>query len=187
MVSSLSPPRMMIDDRVYVRDELYEWIPAVVQEVEEDRVLVRIELPNDWDKTTIDIAVDPRENEGGDDDAPIPPPLHQQLRWVELRDYYNHRLPLQNNESTEHTPCRGGDMAELKHVHEAALLYQVKERHCNLERPYTRVGGDILVAVNPCQWIPGLYSRDQQRFYFEKFGKAKQPAASGTYMGAIIV
>ena len=182
MASSLSPPRMTIDERVFVRDQQYEWLPAVVQEVEEDRVLVRIELPKDWNKTTVEIEVDPREKEGGDDDAPIPPLLDQQLRWVELRDYFNHRLPLQNSEITEHTTCRGGDMAELKHVHEAALLYQVKERHCKLERPYTRVGGDILVAVNPCHWIPGLYSRDQQRFYFEKFGKAQQPTTSGTFV-----
>jgi hypothetical protein len=54
-------------------------------------------------------------------------------------------------------------MAELPHLHEAAILYQVKERHV-LEKPYTRVG-EIVVAINPCQWIEGLYSKEEQEKY----------------------
>jgi myosin heavy subunit len=148
------------EDRVYVRDDQFEWLPAVVLEVEDDRVLVRIELPDDWNKTT---CVPERGDTTG-----VP---HSQLsnndnevRWVLLKDYYNHRLPLQNARL-----CR--DIAELEHLHEAAILYQIKERHCNFDKPYTRVG-EIIVAVNPCQWMHGLYSAERQQFYFENLTKA---------------
>ena len=42
-------------------------------------------------------------------------------------------------------------------------MYQLKNRHAN-KMPYTRVG-DIVVALNPSQWIPQLYSPETQRAY----------------------
>ena len=38
-------------------------------------------------------------------------------------------------------------MADLPHIHEAAVLYNLKD-HPGDRAPYTRVG-DIVVAVNP--------------------------------------
>eukprot|EP00957_Ditylum_brightwellii_P187891 14306152-Ditylum_brightwellii.AAC.1 len=57
------------------------------------------------------------------------------------------------------------DMADLPFLHEAAILYNLRERHGN-GIPYTRVG-DIVVAMNPFQWIDGLYSQEKQAFYSE--------------------
>jgi hypothetical protein len=54
-------------------------------------------------------------------------------------------------------------MADLAHLHEAAILYNLKRRHFD-GNPYTRVG-DIMVALNPFQWIDGLYSEEKQLFY----------------------
>ena len=55
------------------------------------------------------------------------------------------------------------DMADLAYLHEAAILYNLKLRHAK-SLPYTRVG-DIVVAVNPFQWIDGLYSSQKQALY----------------------
>lgn len=54
-------------------------------------------------------------------------------------------------------------MADLHFLHEAAILYNLKQRHAQ-NLPYTRVG-DIIVAVNPFQWIDGLYSSEKQSLY----------------------
>ena len=55
------------------------------------------------------------------------------------------------------------DMADLHYLHEAAILYNLKQRH-GQNLPYTRVG-DIVVAVNPFEWIDGLYSSEKQAIY----------------------
>jgi myosin heavy subunit len=145
-------------DHVYVRDTHYEWLPAVVEEVHEenDQVLVRIDLPKDWKTTTL-----------------LHPNDAYKKRWISLQDYNDHVLPLQNS-----IQCR--DMAELTHLHEAEILYQVKQRHCVADKPYTRVG-DIMVAMNPCRWIHSLYSVEQQNFYFEHFGKPNPKENSGKF------
>jgi hypothetical protein len=147
-----------VGDRVYIRDEHFAWLPAVVVELSIDnKVLVRIDLPKNWRQTTVTSGAAPDAKGNLKQEA-------AEQRWVLLKDYYNHRLPLQNGRV-----CR--DMAELDHVHEAEILYQIKERHCIMQKPYTRVG-EIIVAVNPCQWIPSLYSVEKQQFYTNNFSKA---------------
>lgn len=54
-------------------------------------------------------------------------------------------------------------MADLHYLHEAAILYNLKLRH-GRSLPYTRVG-DIVVAVNPFEWIKSLYSTEKQVVY----------------------
>jgi myosin V len=46
---------------------------------------------------------------------------------------------------------------------QAAILYNLKTRHSS-ERPYTRTG-DILIAVNPYQWIDELYTEEKRTYY----------------------
>ena len=146
----MSAPEMVHSpgDGVYVRDVKYEWLPAVVEEVDEEgnRLLVRIELPKEWKSTTLLYPTDAYKK-----------------RWISLKDYGDQGLPLQNS-----IQCR--DMAELTHLHEAEILYQIKQRHCIADRPYTRVG-DMMVALNPCRWIHSLYTVEQQNFYFDHFAK----------------
>ena len=153
-----------VGDRVFVRDEHYVWLPARVLELEDDRALVRIDLPEHWDETTA--LIDPAKQEVS---TALPD------RWVPLSQYFNHRLPLQN----DHTESTFRDLAELPNFHEASMLQQLKERHCR-QLPYTRVG-EILVAINPCQWIPDLYSRDQQRLYHQLFGGERKVHLNGTW------
>jgi myosin-5 len=133
--------------KVFVQDPAFTWIPAKIIATDgEHLVKVQIELPPDWNKTTLDtkktLALDKSE------------------QWVDLNDYHDHKLPLQNSKAVR-------DIAELAHLHEAAILYQIKARHA-LQKPYTRVG-EIIIAVNPCQWIDGLYSQDLQKLYAKHF------------------
>ena len=161
--STISSAFNAVGDRVFVRDEHYAWLPATVVQLEEDRALVRIDWPSDWNKTTV--LVGPSHPNA---EAP-------QEQWVALCEYFNHQLPRQS----DNTSCR--DLADLSHLNEAIVLYQLKERHCR-RLPYTRVG-NIIVAVKPCQWIPDLYSRKQQRYYYQLFGSANQDYPNGTSVG----
>jgi myosin-5 len=134
--------------KVYVRDEQFAWIPATIIDKDEGRVKVRIDLSLDWERTTCTTHITKKLE------------LNGQERWVELNEYYNDLLPLQNDKAVR-------DIAELPNLHEAAVLYQIKNRHA-LKQPYTRVG-EIIIAVNPCEWMPELYSLEQQRIYARHF------------------
>jgi myosin heavy subunit len=133
-----------LDDRVFVKDAKFAWLPATVVQCTHDEVLVNLALPSDWRATT----------KGSKREMP-------KERWVKLDDYKDRALPFQN------TGKASRDMADLPHLHEAAILYQIKERH-TMQRPYTRVG-EIVVAVNPCSWIKDLYSADQGVLYAKNF------------------
>lgn len=135
-----------VGDRVFVKDATFAWLPATIVCCEKDRVLVETGLSSDFLETT----------EGVDGAS------FQEQRWINLDDYRDRVLPLQNevNGSTR-------DCADLPHLHEAAILYQIKERH-GKEKPYTRVG-EIVVAVNPCKWIKDLYSLTLSKLYAKSF------------------
>ena len=154
----LQPNSLDVGDKVYVHDDHHVWVPAIILESEPDRVLVQISLPTNWKETTL---VDPTTTLWNNHHAEEEPVEHAARRWIQLDDYKDRQLPLQN----ETVAC---DMANLRHLHEAAVLYQIKHRHLT-HKPYTRVG-DIVVAMNPCHWsIPHLYSAQEQHFYAKHF------------------
>lgn len=187
-----------IGDRVYVRDVQYEWLPAIVEDVQEHEVLVRITLPDDWYKTTIrhdtinnnDDGVDNVEEER--DDEHVNHTIHRkgidvidgEQRWEKLVDYFNHHLPLQNKDNVhddENEKTKGcHDMSRLLYINEAELLYQIKRRYCSFDQPYTRIttapssSGSMsttvmMVAVNPCRYIPSLYTIEKQQYYINLY------------------
>ena len=84
------------------------------------------------------------------------------VRTVDLSSYDRGELPLQNIDSRENLFGKR-DMADLPFLHEAAILYNLKQRHADMQ-PYTRVG-DIVVAVNPFRCISNLYSDETRRLY----------------------
>jgi myosin-5 len=143
----MDPSFNSVGDDVYVRDDRFEWLPATILELnkESDSALVQIKIPSNWKLTTVlDGGASSRDTKTNDQ------------RWVSLNDYFNDKLPLRGHQIVR-------DMADLPHLHEASILYQVKERHAQ-QKPYFRVG-EIVVAVNPCQWIADLYSIENQRAY----------------------
>ena len=49
---------------------------------------------------------------------------------------------------------------------QAAILYNLKARHV-AAKPYSRVA-DIIIAVNPYQWLTDLYAEKVRMHYAEK-------------------
>lgn len=141
------PEPLQENDKVYVSDEEYGWLPARVLELPSENhcmARVRIELPKSWDNYMI----------------------NKSERWIDLTEYPNSLLPKQNRKSVR-------DVADMEYIHEAPLLYQLREGHLR-EKPYTRVG-DIIIAVNPCKWIDGLYSIDKQALYARNLAIKEAP------------
>lgn len=83
-----------------------------------------------------------------------------QERKVKSAEYKGFDLPKQNNIVVD-------DLTDLKYLHEAAILYNLKERYETKELPYTR-SGDLIISINPFYWIPHLYSETVRRRYAQK-------------------
>lgn len=143
----MEPSTNKVGDDVFIHDPLFEWIPATILALDKQTKMasVQIKLPPDWKETTY-LCESSTANMSTSLDT----------RTISLTEYKNHMLPLRSDQLVR-------DMADLPHLHEASILYQVKRRHAE-HKPYTRVG-EIVVAVNPCQWIPSLYSLDNQQAY----------------------
>jgi myosin-5 len=141
-------------EQVYVKDDRYGWVPASVvrpASVEEGdgKVSVQVQVPMDWEESVMNPAPLMEEAEA------------QKIRSIRLSDYPGRQLPRQNSGGEAKA-----DLTDLKELHEAAVLYNLKERHFR-SQPYTRVG-DILVAVNPYKWIDGLYDKQKQDYYVDR-------------------
>lgn len=140
--------------QVYIRDDQFVWLPGTIVDgdAEAGRLKVRIELPPGFFSHT-----DIPNNAAARAAAAR---LHHEERWIDLNDYMNHHLPLQNDKTVR-------DVAQLSHLSEASLLYMVKARHAK-KQPYTRCG-DIVIAMNPCEPLSELYTTEQQRLYAKTF------------------
>lgn len=146
---------------VYIADEAYAWLPANVLKADGDEVTVNVSLPKTWHDNTIlspDSTVDDLEDAlSSSDGANVEDGAA--IRVVNLKDYPRNELPLQNRKGS----LGKRDMADLPFLHEAAILYNLKQRHFD-EQPYTRVG-EIIVAMNPFMWMNDLYSQKTRDLY----------------------
>lgn len=171
-----------VHDKVYIRDDIFEWLPAIVLEVESNRALVAIQLPYDWDETTVVPLSGVMKSSLSDRSKSTSPSLsydqlNLQHRWVYFRDYLNGKLPLQNRK----TSCRDivTDL-ENSYMHEAEILYQIKFRYTSSsQNPYTRVGTIGLIAINTnvsndnnagrSIGSNSMYSVERQRAYGKRY------------------
>ena len=155
-------------DSVFIRDEIYSWIPANVLEYHQDYAFVAIDLPKSWAESTVltDVAIEFQEIHLSMKDVRIEERKRleskyripsSKLRKIWYEEYASCDLPLQNDE--EGKP----DMADLVELHFAAILYNLKARHFQ-RKPYTRVG-DIIIAMNPFSWINELYEPGTRDLY----------------------
>lgn len=147
---------------VYIQDDAYSWLPArVVERKKDGDVEVAITLSENWHATTV---LSPNSTVLDLEEAQFRPGVDIPViyRTVDLSDYDRGELPLQNIDSRGNFLGKR-DMADLPFLHEAAILYNLKQRHSNLQ-PYTRVG-DIVVAMNPFRWIDNLYSEETRQLY----------------------
>jgi len=92
-------------------------------------------------------------------------------------------LPFQNANMPENGFA---NMTTLDHLHEAALLHNLRRRMFAGGCPYTYTA-DIVIALNPYRWYPELYTDDVRKEYLV-FDKAKLPphayaTSSNAYSG----
>ena len=147
---------------VYIRDDVYAWLPAKLTSKvlpTDKTVTVELSLPADWHQFTsnsshpsLDKSTTAIDAEGNTDEKRI-------LRKVKLSDYKDSVLPLQNVDKDGNLIGKN-DLADLHFLHEAAVLYNLKDRHSR-GVPYTRVG-DIIIAVNPFD-VSEIFILNQQR------------------------
>ncbi|CAH0481974.1 unnamed protein product [Peronospora belbahrii] len=147
--------------RVFIPDEELVWVPATVLSVDASGKVFRVRV--DPLPGTADFS----------DDVNVP----AKERTIDLKeDGMPDSLPLQNGEieddehdsnvvKTQH--CVGAeDMCKLGHLHEPAIVYNVRKRFFAKE-PYTYTG-KIVVAVNPYNWIKEHYSEELRELYTQR-------------------
>lgn len=131
---------------VYVFDKELAWLPARLVSQEGDSAVVSI--PTYADEGSI-------LTDGG----------KGAKSWreekISLKNYPGKQLPLQNLKGGKLVMVQ--DMVDLPFLHEAAILYNLKDRHTRAF-PYTRTG-DIVIAVNPYQWLTDIYTEEVQKKY----------------------
>jgi hypothetical protein len=146
--SNLSSSEDQEKKSIYIRNIHYGWLAGTVLEEHEGQSLVQVHWP-DPATTVVHNSTDKAAN-----------------IIVRHEDYPGGKLPLQNLQAKR-------DMVDLVHLHEAGILFNLMRRHANLQ-PYTRVG-DILVAMNPFQWVDSLYTTELKHEYAHTiFGKGRE-------------
>ena len=124
-----------------MKDDNHGWLPSKVLSLDSEskpNTIVHVEV-------TVPILV---HGDGVADTDTNEYEYEKQERKVNLKDYENETLPLQNMDEGGNSIVVP-DMCDLPSLHEAAILYNLKARHEDL-KPYTRVG-DIVIAMNPFQ------------------------------------
>jgi len=139
-----------VANNVYIRSDEFAWIPARL--VEQDKDTAKVAIPQYESEEFI-------MSDGGKGAIGFKSAI------VKLKDYQGRALPLQNCGS-DGTLKEVDDMVDLPYLHEAAILYNLKKRHCD-GKPYSRVA-DIVIAVNPYQWLVDLYTEKVRMHYAQK-------------------
>uniref|UniRef100_H3GLV4 Myosin motor domain-containing protein n=1 Tax=Phytophthora ramorum TaxID=164328 RepID=H3GLV4_PHYRM len=139
-------PSVAVGARCYIPDADAAWLPVYVEEVNEQKRLVTVRVQR------------PRKDQQDDDSADHDDSDRsgeQRLVAIDVG------FPPQNPQLSR---CNHGldNMIELNHLHEAAILRNLKKRF-RARMPYTYTG-DICLAVNPYQWLdeqykPGLHQK----------------------------
>eukprot|EP00588_Corethron_pennatum_P021465 CAMPEP_0194317724 /NCGR_PEP_ID=MMETSP0171-20130528/14450_1 /TAXON_ID=218684 /ORGANISM="Corethron pennatum, Strain L29A3" /LENGTH=743 /DNA_ID=CAMNT_0039074427 /DNA_START=42 /DNA_END=2269 /DNA_ORIENTATION=- len=81
--------------------------------------------------------------------------------------YASGALPRANVHPESGAPVQVADLCDLTYLNEPAILYNLGARHA-AGLPYTRTG-DIVIAVNPYQWMAELYGDDNKGRYADHY------------------
>jgi myosin-5 len=137
-------------NNVYIRSDEFAWVPARL--VEQDKETAKVAIPQ----------YEAEEFIASDGGAAA---VGFKSAVVKLKDYPGRMLPLQNC-GKDGTLTEVDDMVDLPYLHEAAILFNLKARHIQ-GKPYARVA-DIVIAVNPYQWMTDLYTDEVRMHYAQK-------------------
>ena len=156
---------------VFTRDPAYDWIPGRTMDdnieandgvhstdiSKKNHITSKVDSGEKWDTTT---ALDPKYKISS-------------TTKVNLSEYAGNVLPLQNRDNKTGEPMSKSDLADLEHLHEAAMLHNSKEGDV-LKASYSRVG-DIVIATNLFTCIDGLNSEKQQSFCADRLTWSRAP------------
>ena len=143
-----------VGDDVYIRSEEYGWVwvPAPVMS------------PSDQDDDMVQVSVQQYESEDYTRSDAGRSAVGFKSVQVKLEDYSSNTLP-QANTGPDHALRVVDDLKDLPYIHEAAILYNLKSRHLN-GLPYCRIGNlDMIVAMNPYQWLENLHHDQTKNQY----------------------
>ena len=59
-------------------------------------------------------------------------------------------------------------MRDLPYSNEPSILYNLKDRYEIHKTPYTRATSSVMVAINPYEWIDGLYADKLRKEYADR-------------------
>ena len=181
-------------DQVFLRDDKYIWVPARVLEYRPEYAVCALDLPPLWTKMTIMMAPrndHPEEEEETNMSSSSSSLLMKDLSMEDLQhfittfhvtlteirvaryaDYDAHELPLACCCGRgETSPPEGLLLTDVAHRHDPHLpgiLSTLKTRFFH-DKPYTRVGDSLLIAMNPFAWIPDLYESTTRDYYSNHF------------------
>ncbi|KAF4323204.1 hypothetical protein BBO99_00002788 [Phytophthora kernoviae] len=129
-------------------DEEAAWLPVYVEEVNEQKGLVTVRIQS--------ARKDQNNDEGSCDHDDTDRSGERRVVAMDVG------FPQQNAQLSR---CPEGldNMIELNHLHEAAILRNLKKRFRS-RMPYTYTG-DICLAVNPYQWLDELYKPGLHKQY----------------------
>ena len=176
-------------DQVFLRDDKYMWVPARVLEYRPEYAVCALDLPPLWTKMTImapprnDHPEEEEEEETNMSSSSLLKDLSMEdlqhfittfhvtlteIRVARYADYDAHELPLA-------CCCRSSpdglllpDVAHRHDPHLPGILSTLKTRFFH-DKPYTRVGDSLLIAMNPFAWIPDLYESTTRDYYSNHF------------------
>ncbi|ETO69494.1 hypothetical protein F444_13936 [Phytophthora nicotianae P1976] len=142
-------PSITVGARCYIPDDDAAWLPVYVEEVNEAKGLVTVRIQR------------PRKDQQNEDAADHDDADRTGESRVVAMDV---GFPLQNAQLSRYD--EGLDnMIDLNHLHEAAILRNLKKRF-RARMPYTYTG-DICLAVNPYQWLDELYTPGLHKKYLQ--------------------
>ena len=150
--------------RCYIPDEDQVWIPGTVLRYDSRKKIVYLDVNDDvsGEEDLEEVSVDLT------DASIIRAIAGPAATSVES-------LPLASN----HAHASGvEDMRKLQHLNEPSILYNLARRFAT-HHPYTYTN-DILIAINPYQWLEPLYGQSQHAQYSSS-GKSKDELPPHVY------
>mmetsp|Transcript_21611 Transcript_21611/g.30276 ORF Transcript_21611/g.30276 Transcript_21611/m.30276 type:complete len:1250 (-) Transcript_21611:67-3816(-) len=154
-------------NRVYISSQEFGWVPAQIVSNEGKTVKVSIkDYEDDLQIPACEVSTSLTSLSKFDRrKSPKERNISTIEETVDITKYQDNVLPLQNVDE-DGKLIEVEDMVDLSFLHEAAILYNLKARHSR-GIPYTRTG-DIVIAVNPYEWIKKLYAEETRSFYADK-------------------
>ncbi|CAK4083247.1 unnamed protein product [Aphanomyces euteiches] len=144
----------------YVPDEAETWVLAEVDSFDTRRKHVRVKILRDGSSRTVDLKN---------------PEVIRAVGGTQATEIDSLPLAIAHHEGVQ-------DMRNLRFLNEPSILYNLKSRF-EAAQPYT-YSNEIVIAVNPYQWLPSLYGESLHEKYLSKPRESLPPHVYATSTSA---